>query len=90
MRAYVKKRDYFGPDRRHHHVPVEVDLRGGDGVDTGTPVMVRAHLDALQAVLSAGLCSDGGKVGRKLVHELHRANRKVVRRAPDRQLPGSG
>jgi len=61
-----------------------------DKVDTDTLVLVRAHLDALQAVLSAGLCSEGGKVGRKLVHELHRANSKVVRPAPDRQLTGSG
>jgi CheY-like chemotaxis protein len=40
--------------------------------------LVRAHLDALQAVLQAGLCPAGGKIGRKLVQELPRANRKMV------------
>ncbi len=53
-------------------------------VDTDYLELVRAHLDTLQAVLNVGLHSDGGKVGRKLVHELQRANRKFARRSADR------
>jgi CheY-like chemotaxis protein len=52
--------------------------------------LVRAHLDALQAVLSIGLRKDGGKIGRKLIQELFRANRKFVRGDPDEILTGSG
>jgi len=52
--------------------------------------LVRAHLDALQAVLSIGLRKDGGKVGRKLIQELFRANRKFVRSGTDERLAGSG
>ncbi len=59
-------------------------------VDTDYLELVRAHLDTLQAVLNVGLHSDGGTVGRKLVHELHRANRKFVQRSADRRLAGSG
>jgi len=59
-------------------------------VDTDYLELVRAHLDTLQAVLKVGLRSDGGKVGRKLVHELNRANRKFVRRSADRRVAGSG
>ncbi len=58
--------------------------------DTDYLELVRAHLDTLQAVLNVGLHSDGGKVGRKLVHELHRANRKFVQRSADRRSAGSG
>ena len=59
-------------------------------VDTDYLELVRAHLDTLQAVLKVGLRSDGGKVGRKLVHELNRANYKFVRRSADRRVAGSG
>jgi len=52
--------------------------------------LVRAHLDALQAVLSLGIKKDGGKVGRKLIQELFRANSKFVRSYPDERLAGSG
>ena len=40
--------------------------------------LLGTHLDTIRAVLSAELRSDGGKVGRELVHELHRANRKFL------------
>ena len=59
-------------------------------VDADYLELVRAHLDTLQAVLKVGLNSDGGEVGRKLVHELYRANRKFVRRSADRRVAGSG
>ena len=52
--------------------------------------LVRAHLDALQAVLNIGLRKDGGKVGRKLIQELFRANRKFVHHSPEQSLAGSG
>ena len=61
-----------------------------DMVDTDTLVLVRAHLDALQAGLNVGLHDEGGKIGRKLVQELHRANREIVRRSPGRRSTGSG
>jgi CheY-like chemotaxis protein len=58
-------------------------------IDTDYLELVHAHLDTLQAVLKVGLHSNGGEVGRKLVHELHRANRKFVRRSADRRVAGS-
>jgi CheY-like chemotaxis protein len=203
MRDYIENRDFFGPDRRHHDVPVELDLRGEDAaeppevrhlvaprrlaaklggrfepqperladarnklnawrnefiatvenylaraefrfteiesardaaarrqgladlnrishhlhdygrsfgfplvitlarslhqltgrtnqVDSDYLELVRAHLDALQAVPNVGLRGEGGQVGRKLVHELDRANRRFARRSADRRLFGSG
>ncbi len=59
-------------------------------VDSDYLELVRAHLDTLQAVLNVGLHSDGGKVGRKLVHELQRANRKFVQRCTDQRSTGAG
>ncbi|MEE8559951.1 MAG: hypothetical protein V3S88_04500, partial [Alphaproteobacteria bacterium] len=41
--------------------------------------LLGTHLDTIRAVLSAELRSDGGKIGRELVRELHRANRKFLR-----------
>ncbi len=61
-----------------------------DQVDPDALMLMRAHLDALQAVSKAGPRGEGGKVGRKLAQELQRANRKIVRRAPDRRLLGAG
>ncbi len=60
-----------------------------DTIDSDYLELIRAHLDALQAVLSLGLKKDGGKVGRKLIQELFRANRKFVRHSPDRILADS-
>lgn len=40
--------------------------------------LLGTHLETIRAVLNAELRSDGGKVGRALVHELHRANRKFL------------
>jgi CheY-like chemotaxis protein len=57
-----------------------------DQIDRDYLELVRAHLDALQAVLKLGLRSEGTKTEHKLVHELHRANRKLVRRAAERRL----
>ncbi len=51
--------------------------------------LLGAHLDTIRAVLSAELRSDGGKVGRELVRELHRANRKFLR-APEPCRPSEG
>ncbi len=51
--------------------------------------LLGAHLDTIRTVLSAELRSDGGKVGRELVRELYRANRKFLR-APERSRPPGG
>ncbi len=40
--------------------------------------LVGAHIDTIRAVLSTELRSDGGKIGRELVGELQRANRKYL------------
>ncbi len=50
--------------------------------------LLGAHLDTIRAVLSAEVRSDGGKVGRELVHGLHRANQKFLH-APERGRPYS-
>lgn len=52
--------------------------------------LLGAHLDTIRAVLSAELRSDGGKVGRELVRELHRANQKFLRAPEPCRPPGGG
>jgi hypothetical protein len=52
--------------------------------------LLGAHLDTIRAVLSAELRTDGGKVGRELVRELHRANQKFLRAPEHGRPPGGG
>ncbi len=53
----------------------------GQGHATGDDYLelLGTHLDTIRAVLSAEPPGDGGKVGRELVRELHRATRKFLR-----------
>lgn len=71
--------------RSLHQLTRQTDAIEDDYLD-----LVCAHLDTIRAVLAAELRSDGGKVGRELVQELHRANRNFVQGSSHRQLAGAG
>ena len=64
----------------------------GQGHATGDDYLelLGTQLDTIRAVLSAELRNDGGKLGRELVRELHRANRKFLRAPEHRRPPGAG